>query len=173
VLLNCLLIVTVTILSLLVYEDFKKQEVGVWALVTYCSCLILMILNSEPFVMVLKDISLSFLSAIFLIAILFFYSKLRFKEKNFLKEVFGLGDVVFILVSSLLFKPFGFWLFIVISSFSAVISSLILSLKKKNHLNSIPFISYMGLVICILMTQLCPLLEINRYLGSLIFSINL
>ena len=167
-----LLLVLLLVLSILIIEDFKTREVSVWALGAYGIGLLLIILLSNPSVNSMSYTGNSFFSALMLILILFFYSRIRFKEKSFFNEIFGAGDVIFILCSSLIFRPIGFWLFIILSSVSAIISSLTLSKACGKDLESIPFIGYMGLVVCALISQLFPFLEINSYLAELIFNIN-
>jgi len=136
VLLNC---------AALGYEDYKSNLVSVGLLISYALLLLAFLLLADDSFGVEK-LLVSSISPIILCSILYVYCRLRFGRKNFFKEVFGLGDVIFLTVSSWLFSPFGFTIFLTFASSLALVANLSLLKSKDKH--AIPFIFYLAVVFC-------------------------
>ena len=134
-------------LAAITYQDFKERQVT--ALLFLVAAVVMGILHfkqvSEILFLYNSFINLAFTIAI--IAILFLYSKFKLKM-SFLKEAFGLGDILFFIAFAFAFPTYTFIVLFVFSLFFSLIISVVL--RKKITKNSIPLAGLMALFLIVI-----------------------
>jgi len=134
---NALFFILVTLLGVVVYQDFKSREIS-WFLIPL---LVIGFAVTALFKMHVLDF-LSYLGVnITIVAVNLFGVTLlvSLKEKkltNILKNHLGLGDVLFFIVLTFVFSPINFVFFYLGSVFviTLIYSVIIIFFKGKNHL---------------------------------------
>lgn len=135
-------IILILVLFLILVQDYKERKVF-WFLYPIVGVLVFLLKfkqNGIEVSIMNSILNLCFVTLILLVAYIYNLIKLKLK---FLKEVFGLGDVLFFVFISFSFATVSF---ITLFVFSLVFSLLLHELfKKKSQYKSIPLAGYMSL----------------------------
>jgi hypothetical protein len=124
------------------YQDFKTRLVyWYWYLFAAILCFFIQSNYATFFSSIINTIiNLLFIGAILMIS--FLYSRFKLKQP-FLKEVFGLGDVLFFLAICCSFSPASFLILFVFSLLFSLLMHLLLVNKNKEA--TVPLAGYMAL----------------------------
>ncbi len=136
----------ITLLSIL-HQDYKDREVY-WFLYPFAGMLFFILQYQQSGITVTLTnltFNLFFISIILLCA--YCYNLIRLKL-NFLKEVLGIGDILFFIFICFGFSPVSFIVLFVFSLVFALAIHLSLTNKKQK---SVPLAGYMSLFFCIVL----------------------
>ncbi|RTY83029.1 general secretion pathway protein [Flavobacterium sp. LS1P28] len=123
-------------------QDYKEREVF-WFL--YPSVGILAFFLQMEYVHILTallNISLNLLFVSFLLIVCYTYTRFKL-QRSFLKEVFGLGDVLFFIFIAFSFSIISFQILFVFALVFSLLLHLILQFKKTEK--TVPLAGYMSL----------------------------
>jgi len=141
-LIRCTLFLTLTIIFI---QDFKDRAVWLFLFPLFAGlgCYLFFEQTIWEIFSLTILINLAFVGIIFLLNYLVATYVLK---KKFLKEAFGLGDVLFIIAFSLSFPTISFINFFVFSLlFTIVLHFLLKKMKTTPHYNSVPLAGAMSL----------------------------
>lgn len=129
-------------LFLILIQDYKERKVY-WFLYPIIGVLVYILqFDQNGFEVSIINSTMNLCFVVLILLVAYFYNLIKLKLK-FLKEVFGLGDVLFFAFISFSFATVSF---IILFVFSLVFSLLLHEFfKKKSHYISIPLAGYMSL----------------------------
>jgi len=123
-------------------QDFKDRNVF-WFLYPSVGVLAFVLhIDSVTFYTALLNISLNLLFVLCLLLICYIYSRFKM-QKSFLKEVFGLGDVLFFVFIAFSFSIVSFIILFVFALVFALLLHFIFQNKKTEK--TVPLAGYMSL----------------------------
>lgn len=127
---------------LILYQDCKDRKVY-WFLYPLIGTLSLVLqIKVVPFYTVLINVGINLLFIAILLLVCYLYATFRL-NKNLLKEVFGLGDVLFFLFITFSFSIVSFFVLFVFSLFFSLLMHF--TLKHKQTDKTVPLAGYMSL----------------------------
>lgn len=127
---------------LILYQDCKDRKVY-WFLYPVIGILTLLLqIKVVPFYSVLINVAINLLFIAILLLVCYLYAAFRLK-KNLLKEVFGLGDVLFFVFIAFSFSIVSFFVLFVFSLFFSLLLHFIL--KHRQTEKTVPLAGYMSL----------------------------
>jgi hypothetical protein len=131
-----------SVFFLILYQDCKDRKVF-WFLYPIIGILVFLLhINFVPIYSALINTSINLLFVTTLLLVCYLYAAVKLK-KPLLKEVFGLGDVLFFIFISFSFSIVSFFVLFV---FSLVLSLLLhFVLKHKQIEKTVPLAGYMSL----------------------------
>lgn len=128
--------------SLILFQDCKDRKVY-WFLYPALGILAFVLqMNFIPIYSVLINTGFNLLFISVLLIICFLYASFKLK-KNLLKEVFGLGDVLFFIFISFSFSVVSFFVLFVFSLIFSLLLHLVLQHRQKEK--TVPLAGYMSL----------------------------
>lgn len=135
-------ILLLTAFFLILYQDCKDRKVY-WFLYPAIGVLTLLLqIKVVQLYSVLINTGFNLLFVIILLLVCYLYATFRLK-KNLLKEVFGLGDVLFFVFIAFSFSIVSFFVLFVFSLFFSLL--LHFALKHKQTEKTVPLAGYMSL----------------------------
>lgn len=131
---------TITLFPILlttIYQDYKFRSIWWLTPLAIFTCGILgwIFTDSSP----VDAFVFNLFFSIFICVGIYFYSKFRFKNHDFFEELFGIGDVLFVISIIPFFEGKQIILFITLSSFVSLILHLLFNYFLQTVKNSIPF----------------------------------
>lgn len=131
-----------SVFFLILYQDYKDRKVY-WFLYPAIGILVFLLqLNITAVYTVLINAGINLLFIAVLLLVCYLYAAFRLK-KNLLKEVFGLGDVLFFICIAFSFSVISFFILFVFSLFFSLLLHFIL--KHKQTEKTVPLAGYMSL----------------------------
>jgi hypothetical protein len=135
-------ILLLSVFSLILYQDCKDRKVY-WFLYPLTGVLALVLqLKALPFYAVLINAGFNLLFVAVLLLVCYLYASFKLK-KNLLKEVFGLGDVLFFLFIAFSFSIVSFFILFVFSLLFSLLLHFIL--RRGQTEKTVPLAGYMSL----------------------------
>lgn len=111
-----------TILLTIAYQDFKERQVSVFLFLLLCVCGVWLNLNTTNYIDFTISTVINICFVIIQLVLLLFYFKIKKSTKS-LNDLLGLGDIVFLLISSIYMGISGFiWYYVVGISLSLLIA---------------------------------------------------
>lgn len=135
-------ILLLSVFFLILYQDCKDRKVY-WFLYPAIGVLVFLLqISISPVYSVLINSVFNLLFVAVLLSVCYLYAAFRLK-KNLLKEVFGLGDVLFFIFIAFSFSIVSFFILFVFSLFFSLLLHFIL--KHKQAEKTVPLAGYMSL----------------------------
>jgi hypothetical protein len=127
---------------IILYQDCKDRKVY-WFLYPIVGVLVFLLqISISPVYSVLINSGFNLLFVAVLLSVCYLYATFRLKKK-LLKEVFGLGDVLFFIFIAFSFSIVSFFILFVFSLFFSLILHFVL--KHKQTEKTVPLAGYMSL----------------------------
>lgn len=165
-------IVLITLLSLIVYQDFKSRAIS-WILLPL---LIGLLFYKGLAIMELKSVfyfglfNLSFVIVHLLILTIYMSVKNR-RITNIIDTYIGLGDILLFVVLCFAFSPFNFIFFFVISILITIISVLVYKLITKNEYKEIPLAGAQSMLMILILVYSNVIHPVQLYNDSFLLQI--
>ena len=143
------------ILLMILYQDLRYQAVSwIFFLLGFALILYNSIAESKG-IDLLIHISINTFFVLFQMCIIYLFSWVKFKRrKNIFKSVFGLGDLLFLIMVIPLFSPFKFVVFFLCSSLFTLLTYLLLKALKLYKKERVPLAGLQSLfLIFVLISQ--------------------
>ncbi len=131
-------------LGVIAYQDIKDRLVWWFLFPAYATLGGFLYFRTTLDSVFLYSILINIMLVISILGIIWLYSKFVLR-KNFLNEVFGLGDVLLLFAFSLAFPTLSFITFFVFSIFFSLLIQLVLKSVRKEP--SVPLAGYMAIFI--------------------------
>ncbi|HAF29430.1 MAG TPA: hypothetical protein DCG75_10325 [Bacteroidales bacterium] len=129
-------ILLLLILVFILYQDLRYQAVS-WIFFVVGLALTLIISIKENYLTdLIVNSTINFLFILFQLSVIYLFTWIKFKKKkNIFKSVFGLGDLLFLLMIIPLFSPLNFVIFFIASIiFTLFVYTILRSIKiYKKH----------------------------------------
>lgn len=135
-------ILLLSVFFLILYQDCKDRKVY-WFLYPAIGILVFLLqISISPVYSVLINSVFNLLFVAVLLSVCYLYATFRLK-KNLLKEVFGLGDVLFFIFIAFSFSIVSFLILFVFSLFFSLLLHFVLQHKQAEK--TVPLAGYMSL----------------------------
>jgi hypothetical protein len=135
-------ILLLSVFFLILYQDCKDRKVFWFLYPTIGILTFILQIKVVPFYSVLVNTGFNLIFVFILLLVSYLYAKFRLK-KNLLKEVFGLGDVLFFLFITFSFSIVSFYILFIFSLFLSLLLHFIL--KHRQIEKTVPLAGYMSL----------------------------
>jgi hypothetical protein len=135
-------IVLIALLLFIFLQDYKTREVYWFLYPAMGMALFFIQVLLVGIKIALINSFVNFVFVTFLLVVIFFYSKYKFK-KSMLQEVFGLGDVLFFYFICFSFAVITFFYFFIFSLIFSLVLHMVL--KNKQSYTTVPLAGYMSL----------------------------
>jgi hypothetical protein len=131
----------------IVYADFKTRTIAVWQLLAMGVCFLAWGLGQYPFEVLIENTILNF--SFLAVQMLLLWGWLAIKERRltgFLDRYIGIGDLLFILLFSLLMPLQQFMWFYTASIVGVLLFVILAKLARPNSFQTVPLAG--GLAVC-------------------------
>ncbi len=169
-----LLIVASIISGILAYQDFRTRLIRLELLLVLFILFFSAICIKTGVTQTLICYAKSSILISIVIGILWLYTRIRFGGRlDFFNQAFAWGDILYLIAVGGIFTLTGLSVFLIISSLSAIISTLIFAKVKRQKVDSIPFVTYMSFTLVPLLGILLIGYGNFKYLADTLLNINL
>ena len=136
-------ILIITVLFLICYQDIRFQAVSwIFFLIGFIIAFIISLKSITRYDLIINSVMIM-LFIIFQLAVIYFFSWMKYKKRsNIFNTIFGLGDLLFLIMIVPLFSPLNYLLFFIISM---ALTLIMFALLKKFNLLKGPTIPLAGL----------------------------
>jgi hypothetical protein len=143
------------------YQDFRTRLISIVLFPLLFIFIGALSFFNQDFQFILTNALYSILFVGTLLTLIYFNNKYILRNDLSLLKAFALGDVLMLLVSTILFEVTNFVLFTLISSLMSVLVYLIILLIKRQKMTKIPFAGITSLILAfVLFLELFEVLDV-------------
>lgn len=146
-------IIVLVSLIFIIKEDFTERYIQIyWLFSIFMSWLFLFI--GDVLLIDYHDIVINILQLLFQFLLLNIYFSIKSKHWIWItKEYLGIGDILFLLVLALFFKPIDFLFFYIFTLLATLVISIVVRYFKPHTLNTIPLAGFFAIAMTIYIFQ--------------------